>query len=134
MTALGLYLAKRTVNKAEVSRRTGISKSRLTQLTANDSAKLRADELYLIALAINADPGEQQKFYANREDFEREKNARGGARSAPGPSGRQTVKVPSSSMTDSRKFVGYLWPTAYWRAHISSTMHMGRKVSGVWET
>ncbi|WP_162344133.1 helix-turn-helix domain-containing protein [Cyclobacterium salsum] len=58
MTDLGLYLAKRTVNKAEVSRRTGISKSRLTQLTSNDSAKLRADELYLIALAINVDPGE----------------------------------------------------------------------------
>lgn len=61
MTDLGLYLAKRTVNKAEVSRRTGISKSRLTQLTSNDSAKLRADELYLIALAINADPGEMFK-------------------------------------------------------------------------
>jgi len=61
MTDLGLYLAKRTVNKAEVSRRTGISKSRLTQLTSNESAKLRADELYLIALAINVDPGEMFK-------------------------------------------------------------------------
>jgi len=61
MTGLGLYLAKRTVNKAEVARRTGISKSRLTQLTSNASAKLRADELYLIALAINADPGEMFK-------------------------------------------------------------------------
>jgi putative transcriptional regulator len=30
-------------------------------LTSNDSAKLRADELYLIALAINADPGEMFK-------------------------------------------------------------------------
>jgi transcriptional regulator with XRE-family HTH domain len=58
MTNLGLYLAKKTVNKAEVSRRTGISKSRLTQLTSNESTKLRADELYLIALAIDADPGE----------------------------------------------------------------------------
>ena len=64
MTELGLYLAKRTVNKAEVSRRTGISKSRLTQLTSNNSAQLRADELYLIALAINADPGEMfQELY-----------------------------------------------------------------------
>lgn len=58
MTNLGLYLAKKTVNKAEVSRRTGISKSRLSQLTSNKSTKLRADELYLIALAIDADPGE----------------------------------------------------------------------------
>ena len=61
MTDLGMYLAKRTVNKAEVSRRTGISKSRLTQLTSNSSAKLRADELYMIALAINVDPGEMFK-------------------------------------------------------------------------
>lgn len=57
MTNLGMYLAKKTVNKAEVSRRTGISKSRLSQLTSNKSTKLRADELYLIALAIDADPG-----------------------------------------------------------------------------
>lgn len=58
MTNLGMYLAKKTVNKAEVSRRTGISKSRLSQLTSNKSTKLRADELYLIALAIDSDPGE----------------------------------------------------------------------------
>lgn len=58
MTALGLYLAKKSINKAEVSRKTGISKSRLSQLSSNESTKLRADELYLIALAIDIDPGE----------------------------------------------------------------------------
>lgn len=58
MTDLGLYLAKKSINKAEVARRTGISKSRLSQLSGNDSTKLRADELYLIALAIDVDPGE----------------------------------------------------------------------------
>lgn len=58
MTSLGLYLAKKSINKAEVSRRTGISKSRLSQLSSNESAKLRADELYLIALAIDVDPCE----------------------------------------------------------------------------
>ncbi len=58
MTDLGLYLAKKTVNKAEVSRRTGISKSRLTKLTSYETTKLRADELYLIALAIDIVPGE----------------------------------------------------------------------------
>lgn len=58
MTNLGLYLAKKSINKAEVARRAGISKSRLSQLTVNDSTKLRADELYLIALAIDVDPGE----------------------------------------------------------------------------
>lgn len=58
MTKLGLYLAKKSINKAEVSRKTGISKSRMSQLSSNDSTKLRADELYLIALAIDVDPCE----------------------------------------------------------------------------
>lgn len=58
MTELGLFLAKKSVNKAAISRRTGISKSRLTQLTSSASTKLRADELYLIGLAIDIDPGE----------------------------------------------------------------------------
>ena len=58
MTKLGLYLARKTVNKAEVSRRTGISTSRLSELTLNERTKLRADELYLIALAIDVNPHE----------------------------------------------------------------------------
>jgi len=58
MTKLGLYLAKKSINKAEVSRKTGISKSRLSQLSSNDSAKLRAEELYQIALAIDVPPCE----------------------------------------------------------------------------
>lgn len=58
MTKLGKYLAKRSVNKSEVSRRTGISKARISELTLNTSTKLRADELYLIALAINVEPSE----------------------------------------------------------------------------
>ena len=58
MTELGLYLAKKSVNKSEISRRTGISKSRLSELSINLTARLRADELYLIALAIDADPGD----------------------------------------------------------------------------
>ncbi len=58
MTRLGKYLAKRSVNKSEVSRRTGIGKVRISELTLNSSTKLRADELYLIALAINVEPCE----------------------------------------------------------------------------
>jgi putative transcriptional regulator len=58
MTRLGLYLTKKSINKAEVSRRTGISKSRLSQLSSNETTKLRADELYAIALAIDIDPCE----------------------------------------------------------------------------
>ena len=61
MTKLGLYLAKKSINKAEVSRRTGISKSRLSQLSSNDTTKLRADELYAISLAIDVDPCEVLK-------------------------------------------------------------------------
>jgi transcriptional regulator with XRE-family HTH domain len=61
MTNLGLYLARKSVNKAEVSRKTGISTSRLNELTHSSSTKLRADELYLIALAIDVDPAEAMK-------------------------------------------------------------------------
>ena len=61
MTSLGLYFTKKSVNRAMVSRRTGISQARLSQLSSNESTKLRADELYLIALAIDVDPGELLK-------------------------------------------------------------------------
>lgn len=61
MTRLGHYLGKKSVNKAEISRRTGISKSRLSQLTSNENTRLQADELYLIALAMNVDPCEVQR-------------------------------------------------------------------------
>lgn len=58
MTKLGDYLAKRSVNKAQVARRTGLTRARMNELTLTDTAKLRAEELYLIALAINVNPGE----------------------------------------------------------------------------
>lgn len=58
MTKLGEYLILKSVNKSEVARKTGLSKPRLSELTLNPSAKLRADELYLIALAIDVSPGE----------------------------------------------------------------------------
>lgn len=58
MTKLGEYLIIKSVNKSEVARKTGLSKPRISELTLNPSAKLRADELYLIALAIGVDPCE----------------------------------------------------------------------------
>ena len=58
MTDLGLYLSKKSINRSEVSRKTGISKTRLSELSNNSNTKLRADELYLIALAIDVDPCE----------------------------------------------------------------------------
>lgn len=61
MTALGLYLAKKSINKAEIARKTEISASRLSELTLNTGSHLRAKELYLIALAIDVDPCELLK-------------------------------------------------------------------------
>lgn len=61
MTELGLFLSRKSVNRSDVSRKTGISKTRLSELTNNASTKLRADELYLIALAIDVDPCELLK-------------------------------------------------------------------------
>lgn len=61
MTDLGLYLSRKSVNRSDVSRKTGISKTRLSELANNKSTKLRADELYLIALAIDVEPCEVLK-------------------------------------------------------------------------
>lgn len=62
MTRLGEYFAKKSVNKSDISRKTGISKPRLSELTLKESARLRVDELYLIALAIEANPCELLEF------------------------------------------------------------------------
>ncbi|SFU59587.1 putative transcriptional regulator [Pustulibacterium marinum] len=58
MTELGLYFAKKSINRADVSRKTGISKTRLSELANNENTQLRVKELYLIALAIDEDPSE----------------------------------------------------------------------------
>ncbi len=58
MTDLGLYLSRKSVNRSDVSRKTGISKTRLSELANNKRTKLRANELYLIALAIDVNPCE----------------------------------------------------------------------------
>ena len=58
MTELGLYFAKKSVNRSDVSRKTGISKTRLSELSNNTNTQLRVKELYLIALAIDVDPSE----------------------------------------------------------------------------
>jgi DNA-binding Xre family transcriptional regulator len=70
MTELGLYLAKKSINKAEISRKTGISASRLSELTLNTGAHLRAKELYLIALAMDADPCELLKSIFKNVELE----------------------------------------------------------------
>jgi len=65
MTKLGAYLTKKSASKAEIAKKTGISKSRISELTLNPSTQLRVRELYLIALAIDADPGEVLKEICN---------------------------------------------------------------------
>lgn len=62
MTNLGEYLAKKSVNKSMVARKTGLSKARINELTMTETAKLRLDEMYLIALAIDTDPCEMMKI------------------------------------------------------------------------
>lgn len=56
MIRLGEYLIAKSANKSEVARKTGLSKPRLSELTLNPAAKLRAGELYLTALAIDVNP------------------------------------------------------------------------------
>ncbi|MEQ8421603.1 MAG: helix-turn-helix transcriptional regulator [Arenibacter algicola] len=58
MTELGLYFAKKSVNRSDVSRKSGISKTRLSELANNSNTQLRVKELYLIAMAIDVDPCE----------------------------------------------------------------------------
>jgi len=61
MTELGAYLAKKSAGKAEIAKKAGISKSRISELTLNPSIQLGVGEPYLIPLAIDADPGEVLK-------------------------------------------------------------------------
>ena len=58
MTKLGEYFVKRSINRASVSRKTGIRTTRLHELSNNPKAQIKAGELYLISLAIEANPGE----------------------------------------------------------------------------
>ena len=54
-TSLGVFLTKRSINRAEVSRKTGISTSRLNQLSNNPNTHIKGSELYLISKAIKVD-------------------------------------------------------------------------------
>lgn len=58
MTELGLFLSRRSINRSDVSRKTGINTTRLNELSNNSRTKLRVNELYKIALAIEVNPCE----------------------------------------------------------------------------
>ena len=72
MTKLGAFLSRKSINRSEVSRKTGMSTTRLSELSNNESTKLRADELYLIALAIDVDPCEVLKKVCKNLKLENE--------------------------------------------------------------
>lgn len=58
MTILDEFFLKESIKKADVLIKTGISTSRMTELSRNESTILRVDESYLIALAIDLSPSE----------------------------------------------------------------------------
>lgn len=58
MTTLGVFFAKRFINRSELSRKTGIKVSRLTILSTKENSKILASELHLIALALEIEPNE----------------------------------------------------------------------------
>ncbi|MES2376683.1 MAG: helix-turn-helix transcriptional regulator [Bacteroidota bacterium] len=72
---MGLYLAKKAVNKAILSKMTGISTFRLSQLSINPKSHLRAKELYLIALAIEVSPSDLLNFVCDNVKLPTEKQA-----------------------------------------------------------
>ncbi|MBS9461033.1 XRE family transcriptional regulator [Flagellimonas sp. 389] len=58
MTKIGSLFLKKSVKKADISRKTGISSSRLSLLSREESTKLTAREAFLIALAIDISPAD----------------------------------------------------------------------------
>lgn len=53
LTLLGLYLSKKPLSQAKLSRMTGISKDRISRLHVDPSTKPTLEEVYLISLALN---------------------------------------------------------------------------------
>jgi DNA-binding Xre family transcriptional regulator len=72
LTKLGEYFEKKSINKASVARKTGLGKNRLTAITTSESARLTAEELYLIALAIEVNPGDLLDYVCGDLKLEKE--------------------------------------------------------------
>lgn len=72
MTKIGEFLAKKSINRAAISRKTGISPARLSELSNKDSARLTAEELYLIALAIEVNPEELLEYVCSHLNLQSE--------------------------------------------------------------
>ena len=61
-TRLGEYFTSKAVNQSQIARRTGISKQRLSELAINKKTRLKVEELYLIAMAVESSPCEMVEF------------------------------------------------------------------------
>lgn len=72
LTKLGEYFEKKSINKAGITRKTGIGKNRLTRLSNDESTRLLADELYLIALALDIKPVELLDYVCGHLKLEKE--------------------------------------------------------------
>ncbi len=55
-TSFGRYLDSKAINQAALSRATGIRPNRISEFASKDSLKMRADEIYIVAKAIDEDP------------------------------------------------------------------------------
>lgn len=62
LTRLGLYLSKKPLSQAKLSRRTGISKDRISKLHVDIKSKPSIEEIYLIALALEVKYNEIVEF------------------------------------------------------------------------
>ncbi|RBQ02690.1 XRE family transcriptional regulator [Pedobacter miscanthi] len=62
LTKLGLYLSKKPLSQAKLSRRTGISKDRISKLHIDIKSKPSIEEIYLIALALEVKYNEIVEF------------------------------------------------------------------------
>ncbi|RKR85175.1 hypothetical protein BDD43_5436 [Mucilaginibacter gracilis] len=75
LNELGEYLAKRSINKSEVCRKTGIHPTRMTWLCYESITFLKAYELQLIAMSIKVAPSEMQNdLFGNLKLKEDNKN------------------------------------------------------------
>lgn len=62
LTELGRYLSKKPLSQAKLSRRTGISKDRMSKLHVDIKSRPTGEEIYLIALALEVPYTEIMSF------------------------------------------------------------------------
>ena len=58
MTKFGHFLNEKSLSRTLIAQKSGLTKQRISELAIKESSKMRADELYMIALAISMEPGD----------------------------------------------------------------------------